>query len=93
MAKAGAAILIIMEILEVLLWLFGDLCCQGFITGVIDLLAGFAGYQVHQGKAQARRAGKPSPPPGPWAIAFWILLPLGVLLTLGLLAFQAWHWF
>ena len=68
-------------LVEFLVQLVVEVCCQLIFTGAVDLMAGVAGYKTYQKRAKARKHGEPAPPPDRWWWAFWILLPIALILT------------
>lgn len=81
-----------MEILlELLASSLVEVCCQGVLTGAVDVLAGTAVYNTHKKRDYARKHGEPPPPPDLWSRMSWVLLPLAVLLTAFLIGSFIWR--
>jgi hypothetical protein len=60
---------------EVFAQLFGEVCCQGLVSVAIDIIAGLAGYKgLHSAEPQSPQARR-------WLLAFWLLLPVAIALT------------
>jgi TRAP-type C4-dicarboxylate transport system permease small subunit len=70
-------------ILELIVDLLGDVCCQAFLAIIADTLFGVAAVKVR--KARQEATGEPSKP-DPWLWMYWILLPLACGFT-GLLIY------
>lgn len=67
---------------EILVQIFAEACCQFMVAATVDGFTGVAGYKTFQKRKEARKSGQPAPPPDAWSRAFWILLPIGVVITL-----------
>jgi len=71
-----------MEILfEFLGQILVEACCQLVFTGLLDGLVTMAGVKSYRNRSQARKRGEPPPTRDPWLIAFWVLLPIALVLT------------
>jgi len=68
--------------MEFIAAVLGEICCQIVFAALADTFVGVAGYKTYKKRKQARKSALPKPPPDAWSRAFWILLPLGIVLTL-----------
>jgi hypothetical protein len=70
-----------MEILvELILQVLGEVCCQAVGALLADTLFGVAAYKVHKERADRKESGEPSES-SLWMWLFWILLPFVIGLT------------
>jgi hypothetical protein len=76
-------------LLEIIVQIFGEICCQMLLAGAADLVAGVAGYRAFQARGNDLNSNEPAR--RRWWF-FGIMLALGTVLTVVVLASVARRW-